>query len=364
MAAHDDVSVSDSTAENSGVDQSVVDAINATFGGAPEENVSLANETKAEPAPLNLNAARLAKAAKEQKEELEEDGHGAEEENSVPAEQAEDAAAEDDAEEPDEVDEDEQPSIPEVDPTLRAIAKELGWTDEKIDRLNGKDPELLNETLTSLSDVYSNLSRQYLQAGTQQFAAPQQGPPTQNAASGLDALFNPQALAAFAEANGDELVEKFMKPLYNEVIVPARQAQARAAVAEQQAVASEANGVFSKLAEQYPDVYGKGTALSAAEGMSRNKVAQIADQLRAGAKMQGRELSVTEALNRAHLIETSERRASDGRKQVQQQVQKRSKQITAKPTQRNNPAQASSRKTDSRAAEAYERKAAELGIEV
>jgi hypothetical protein len=83
MAAHDDVSVSDSTADDAGIDQSVVDAINATFDGAPEDNDSLANEAPAaaaEPAVNQAHVARLARAAKEQKEELEEDGHGAEEE--------------------------------------------------------------------------------------------------------------------------------------------------------------------------------------------------------------------------------------------------------------------------------------------
>lgn len=381
-----DVSIDDSQATQPDVSPEVLSNIADVMGRAEGEEATLANDGQFTPStpmeakptdgqsPLSPKPAasqpmapRSAKAlkreAKQQQEELEEEGLEGDGEAAVEDEPAE--------EEPEQADEEEE-AAPEIDPTLKGIAIEFGWTEEQLNVLAKDNPELLEQTLQNVAVAYANLSRVNPAASGPAYSPAQQqaAPAAQGQPNALDALYTPDGLRQFAEVNGDDMVEKLLKPLGQELheLRAMRNEymaeKATLAAQERQAIASEANGVFEKLSESYSNVYGKGPVLNQAQSASRQHVAQLADQLRSGARLQGRELSVTEALKRAHLIETAELRVADGRKQVQQSVQRRSRQISARPTQRNSVNQATGQKTESSAAEAYERRAAELGIEV
>lgn len=304
-------------------------------------------------------------AAKEQADELEEeglvtaddpDGEGtaakAEEEKTD-----EEIAAEKAAETPAEED--------KIDPSLRMAANEMGWTDDKINRLYKADPELALETLNTLADTYTNLSQQYLTipgsqqaAGTPAVTAPlaqKQGPTSQ-----LDTFYT--QIEAFAETNGQELAN-FAKALKSELIDPVREILAANEVRSKDLSATEARATVTTLGEKFPQFYGADDkALSQVEQNNRAYLAQVADQLRAGAKAQGKELSIKDALQRAHLVATAKVRDQIVRKQISGQVQTRQRGMTAKPTQRRDPKLTGGRSV-ANATEAVSRKMAELGIE-
>lgn len=263
------------------------------------------------------------------------------------------------------------PETPALDPTLRLAANQLGWSDEKIDKFLKADAELAQETFENLADTYTNLSRQLIGGNASQVAPGTQPQITtaqpQVEASPLDKLLSPAALATFAETNGQEIVDLFLKPFAAErkaLTDQVKELTAFVEVSQRRAVAQEAGGVMSGLAKTFGDLYGVDTTkLSLVQQQARQNLANVADQIRAGAKQQGHELSVTEAINRAHLIVSADHRQQVSRKQVTEQVRSRSKQITAKPSQRSNPT-LTGVKSDTTAAEAYQRRAAELGIEI
>ena len=85
----------------------------------------------------------------------------------------------------------------------------------------------------------------------------------------------------------------------------------------------------------------------------------------AGASQQGIELTVQDGLERAHSVFASEHLEAIERKKITQQVQKRNRGITQRPTQRRTgPAGAEPKRSVEGAMAAYATKAAELGIDV
>lgn len=376
MPAPDDVSLTGGSPESTGVSQDVLDNIESVLSGADGAELDLVGEATepVKPAavtpptpPSPREVARREQVKREQAEELDESGQTGP--NNPEGHAAPEAVETDTTETEDEPEGEEQTetpassAIPSLDPNLRFVAQQFGWTDEKIDKLNKADPELAADTFTQLASAYTNLSRQYVVPQGQPPAAPQPVAQPQAPASKLDQLY--ADLSSFAEENGDTIVERLLKPLRDEVIEPVRRMQAALEVQQQAAVRAEVQSTLSALTGQFGDVYGKDDAtLTPQQQQSRVNLAGIADQIRAGAKMQGRELSVKEALNRAHLIVTADRRDEAVRTQVRDQVQKRNRQITARPTARQAPKAALGKRSDNAAMEAFERRASELGIEV
>lgn len=267
------------------------------------------------------------------------------------------------------------PSV--IDSLTRHIANANGYSDERIDRIHKADPELAQEIFGKLADDYTALSRQYAAGPGSQVApvaqqAQQQtpAPAVVSPVAELAQLFTPEGLSAFAEANGEELVEKFMKPLHKAVIEPMQRMQAfyegeqaKLAVREREVIATQATQTFDGLSEKFSGLYGKGVELTRDQQGARDQVARLADAIRTGASTQGIEMSVKDALTRAHLVVSAPQAKQTARREVIESVQKRSSQITAKPTQRRTPAQSGGRSEQS-AMEAYSRLATELGLEV
>lgn len=248
----------------------------------------------------------------------------------------------------------EAPTI-DLDPTLRRAAQQFGWDDEAIDAFVAANPEMGVATFQRLADTFGNLSSQFTGQSPQVAPAPTQAPqqaPQSPAVSGLDKLFSEEGLQAFADANGDDLVETFLKPFKSEVYEPLKAMQASAEAAERQALANEAQTAIARLGSDYASLYG-GATRTPEQQQAVNQLAAVADQLRAGARLQGQELSVTAAIDRAHLILSAEQRKADGRKEVQKSVQSRAKSLTSKPTMRRSKA-TEAKPGDSSAAAAVE----------
>lgn len=314
-------------------------------------------------------AAQTRQRKLDEKEELAADGLENEDDPNEPVdEEVETQTASKQADQPETAAEQssETPSsetAPDIDPNLRYFAEtELGWSTEKIDRLVKADPELAAETIQTLASQSSDLSRQLLNPVTQQLAGSQTG---QSPAQGmtptpeLDKFY--ANLTAFAEANGED-VAGFAKALNSELIEPVRKLLASNEAREQELLKTETLETFNGLKDKFADVYGKDDkSLTVVQNNARMLLGQVADQLRAGAKAAGKPITAKQAIAKAHLLVSADYRDSIVRKEIKEQVQKRAKQITAKPTQRKNPVVASSRSVEA-ASEALGKKAAELGI--
>ncbi len=263
-----------------------------------------------------------------------------------------------------------------VDPVLRDIAKDAGWTDAKIDRLYKADPELAVETFEQLADSYVNLSRQFLEPapGTTPAAvkttSPAQVPvqPTQ-AASQLPALLTDEALAKFADENGEQAAN-LIKMVRDHFVAQntaldqrVQKFEVQAQQAETRAVAEEAKTVIGQLQKQFPKVYGASEdpkALTMGQYQKQVELANLADQIRAGALAQGRTISVKDAIKRAHYIVSRDSVKAEARQEIVGAIQRRSRAVTARPTQRTNPAAAGQSKGDEAALAAYAERAAEI----
>lgn len=260
----------------------------------------------------------------------------------------------------------------DLDPNLRFVAQFYGWKDDRIDKLFAADPELATETFSQLLNAFQAMSRQQgvglpSQQQRTQTSAPTAAQPPVTPGSHLEQLFaNPKA---FADANGEQLGQ-LLVGLQQEVYQPLRtamrqvaQIQAEYMVQKQQAVAAEATTATAGLAQKFPEVYGVDSAkLNLFQQQARQNLFTVADQLRAGAYQQGKEMTVSDALSRAHLIVTAGKQQAAARKEVRNQVQQRSRKITARPTQRANPRGAGVAKGEQAAIEAYQTRASELGI--
>jgi len=346
-------------------DANIQAAVDQFFGKAGEEIVK---DEADQPTPeqVQRRQSHNRRAKQEQQAELVEDG------------EEPDPSLEDDAPQPEPQSEEEAtPEAPapepvaqdqnDIDPTLRYFAEtELGWSKDKIDRLVKADPEIATETISKLAESYTNLSRQFLNPASSvapSTPAPEQQQPAQPQAptSKLDEFFG--KLNEFAEANGEELSD-FIKALKDEVVDGYREMRAAYEVQQKELLRTEARTVFTDLSKRFADLYGsEDKAATEKQNEAKQRLGELADQIRTAAKLQGRELSVREALNRAHLIVSADYRDAVVRKQITEQVQKRGNAITARPTQRRNPVTSAS-KTRATAEDAYAKKAAELGIEI
>jgi hypothetical protein len=264
----------------------------------------------------------------------------------------------------------EAPTASTLPAHLRQAAKRAGYTDAEIDddvKTFGVDRVM--RSMERLHGGFNDVSRRYAELGLamQRGQAPAQQPPANQPpaapVSALDKLFDPKALAEFAENNGTDLVEKFIKPLQAELVAPVREMQAWVDAQKTEALRNTVTSVFDRLAGEFADVYGKGAVVGKDHLQARSEVAHLADRITAGAAAQGIDLSVTDALEQAHGLFVADRQAEVQRKRIAGQVTRRSNSITARPTQRNGKAGTAAKGVEAAMA-AYAQRAAEIGVEV
>lgn len=357
-------SIAGSVEASDDVPQAVLDHIEETFAGKSDSLEQTGNETVSVPAK---EIARRETVKKEQQSELVEQGLASEDAGVDPdAEPTETEAAGDETAEEGAEQAGEEPAgepIPDLDPNLRFAAQHVGGLkDEEINELYQQNPTLASRIFENYLSAFSAMSRQTGLLPTQSPQPVQQATQRPQApTSKIDQLI--ANIKEFSETNGEPLGE-FVQALHNEVIAPFRQMQAELMVQKQQMIAAEATNTTNALAEKFSDVYGQGDKLNLMQQTNRQKLYEVADQLRTGAYQQGHEMSVKDAINRAHLIITADKQVAFGRQQVQKQIQKRSRQITARPTQRVKPTAPGQAKGELTAVEAYRQRAAELGMDI
>lgn len=350
-------------------EKNIESALDRFFGKAADSDLEEAgvDPKEVEKEAVANRAARNRRAAKEQHNELVEEGlepEDGQDEDTILTDEKENTEEETDKEEKPVVADAAAPSP--LSPQLRYTAQTiLGWDDKKIDRLVKADPELAAETITELAESQANLSRQLLHPASQ--VAPGTQPVVQTPAQPEAPLSNLDKfhanLSEFAEANGEELTE-YVKALKAEVIDPVRAMFAQIEVQKQELSKTEARQTFTTLSDNFSDLYGKaGEALTPLQQKAKADLGEVADMIRAGSKLKGHEISVKDALNRAHLLVSHEYQQQAMRKSIKEQVQTRSKTLQAKPTNRVNPGVVTSGKSRASAEDALAKKAAELGIE-
>lgn len=249
-----------------------------------------------------------------------------------------------------------------LDPYLRFVGVNSGLTNETIDKLFAADPETATATLSTLAESFNNLSRQYLVQPGSPVAPGTQAPeqqPAQTPTPGFDKFMS--GLAAFTEANGED-IGTFAKLVNDELVGPLKQMIAANQVREADLTRQEAVSGFEAVRKDFSDFYGpdNGT-LTPGQQNARAQVAQIADQIRAGGKAQGRVVSIKDAIAKAHSIVTHDMRQQAARKEIAGQVQKRAALVTAKPTQRKT--RPTGERSDAAATAAAKQKMIELGFD-
>jgi hypothetical protein len=264
-----------------------------------------------------------------------------------------------------------------LDPVLRSIAEESGWTPEDIDELYEANPDVAVRQFERLAENYANLSRQFLSAPAPVAAAPQVQQPAQvqqqtnQSVSQLPAGLTDEALERFAVKNGDEAAD-LIKVIRDHFVARDQLHEQRyqkfeqtANAAETRVVAQEASSTIGDLQKKFPTLYGTSSdpkALTVAQYQKQTELASLADQIRSGALNQGRTLSVKDALTRAHYIISRDSVKAEARQELRQRITDRARRVTQRPTQRNNPAAAGQTRSDDAAIEAASQKMAELGM--
>lgn len=270
----------------------------------------------------------------------------------------------------------EDGDAPTLDPTLRHAARRAGWSDAEIDELAAAKPDLAERTFQRLHGSYSDLSARYAklgktggseqQGGSETPAAPtgesqeQQGTGNaqQQQSDSVQTIFGDEA-KKLSDKYGEDFMGDVVKPMADHLmglIQPVHQDyQAR----QQEQVGEQVNRFFDGLPETHQQLYGAKQKVDGDQSTKRQEVAQLADQILAGAELQDVPMSIDEALDRAVTLHAKDHLSNLERKRITSQVKKRSTQMTARPSNRNRQRPGG----EAKAQEAVAAKMAELGVD-
>jgi hypothetical protein len=262
-----------------------------------------------------------------------------------------------------------------LNPALRHAAKRTGWSDEEIVEAVRSNPELAERQFARLHASLNDLSARFAMAGRQaqqQQQMPGQQPQQQqqrqmDPSSLLASLFGNDFSARMGERYGETFVDDVLKPLHEHVLQPFVQMQQFVIAQQQAAIAQEVTNAMVPLLDELPDFYGASKGqISNEQALNRQQVLQLADQIRTGSLIQGQPMSLADAIHHAHLMAASDHLQTIERKKLTQQVQKRSRGITARPSQRQTPprpGQPGAERSEKNAVEAVGQAMAELGLD-
>lgn len=235
------------------------------------------------------------------------------------------------------------PTLPDA---YRRSLKAYEWTDEEIDQnLQALGPKFI-ETAAKLHANRNAEVSEWAAAGRQaKQQAAQQGQGKEAQQPKEFTAIKPLDTDALKEKYGDdEVIDAIISPV-NAVIqqinamVPAIQAtQQKAQVAELEMLGKQVDGFFGgKELEPFTEVYGNTAKarLTDEQVAARNKVLETADALIVGARLQGRNLSLGEALTLAHDSVSGGFKKQAVRKEITNSLKKREKGITLKPGNKN-----------------------------
>jgi hypothetical protein len=281
-----------------------------------------------------------------------------------PAEESDDADDSTPGEEPEPAEGDEpeeDASTPEKTPAdtgevkipdqyIRAAIHQK-WSIGDIKELQEANPKLALKTFKKLYDDTNRLSQEFASIGRKRMEDARK--PVEKKAEEKPKDFAIDLTKVKAEYGDDPIVgvvealaehnAELMKKL--EQVVPVAkpsgksEAEIRAEIRENQAVEKQVNAFFGdRTMELYTDFYGtvsKGSvdwsSLTGEQQTNRMTVLNLADQICIGAQSQGKNMTVEEAMEKAHLIVSARVLESIVREDIKKQVSKFSKAKTLHP---------------------------------
>lgn len=234
----------------------------------------------------------------------------------------------------------EKPAIP--DNYFRA-AQHQGWKPEQISKLYEADAEGTVEWLKQLYDASNNLNGQFAELGRAKIALEQK----QTESKTMSQETKPELdLDKLRERYEDDPVGVMLDIVKAQTPKPQEQPAAQSAQTnrreEDMAVAQQLQTFFTaKDLEVYQDFYGSPdksnpydwSKTTPGQAANRQAVIQDADAIIAGYELQGKQISVSEALEKAHLRVSAPIAHQIVREQIVSQVKKRSKGITLRPSE-------------------------------
>lgn len=275
---------------------------------------------------------------------------------------------------------------PTLSPTLRHAARRAGFSAEEADEFYAENPEKAEKFFSKMHDSFNEVSARFAQLGSNPGQQPQQqGQPVQRQqqpqqqqqpnpnADPVDQLITAmygtsldKLTKDYTPAFVDEVIKKPAAYLQQNVIAPMQRMMAQAQAQQMQSVAREVNGFSKGLEQDYSDLYGTSKARSKEQQSTLQQVYQNADFIRQGAMSKGVNMTVSEALERAHNMVASNYLEEQTRKRIVAQVKKRSGSLTQRPSQRkagNLDQNGQPKKSIEAATEALAARMAELGIQ-
>lgn len=238
-----------------------------------------------------------------------------------------------------------KPAIP--DNYYRA-AVHSGLTPEQISGLYEKDPDVAMQVLEGLYKSQNKLSQQFAQAGRtvraleqtkqQQVVTPQPQPAPGLDLNKLREKYDEDPFGAMVELIKSVKSEPQIQP---QVVQP-QGGDSAEVIAQQKMLAYEqlVNFFGGEEMGAYSEFYGPANKenrfdfsdLSPGQLANRKAVTEIADAIIAGVEFQGGQISIAEALEKAHLMVSQPITQQIVREKIVSQIKKRSKGITLKPS--------------------------------
>lgn len=262
---------------------------------------------------------------------------------------------------------------PQIDPSLIALAVQEGADETALNELITEDPEQAQVLLSELAENVNAQTLRTLQGQPNPTGQADQSvqPATSDdtKVSALEELLtNEDALAAAKDEHGEAYVEKYLLPLaeqaksYREDRAFITQTRQEMEVQKNQALVVQINSSFDSFGVGYKDFYGTDPVKATEQQQAnRESVTVIADKLRVSDLMSGKEeKAVRHYLTQAHTVVSVEEQRAATRRELLSKITTRSKTTTAKP---NRSKTLGSGGPDEAASAAFDKKAAELGVE-
>lgn len=232
---------------------------------------------------------------------------------------------------------DDTPTLPDA---FRRSAIHQNWTQEEIDDFFKSDPEKALKTFEKIHESNNRLTTEFSKLGKTALALKpvEQSTTDVPESDAITKIINDLK----GEHAGDPLYEDVVKPLAQELQIM-RNERARKPVQQQtveEPVARDRDGLVQQINEfysqdglrPYDDFYGTPGHPKTNEQLDQyNKVLVLADQIIAGSTLQGTDLSVPDALEKAHLVIADPFRQEATQNSLKKSVQRRGKGVQLKP---------------------------------
>lgn len=298
---------------------------------------------------LEKTAERMKKIGLAGYDEIDEEDEDNEEEETstseeTPTEDADDDPSSSEDKESDDTESSEDSEAGDETPTLsdalRRSAIHQEWTQEEIDEFMKADPEKAIKTFEKIHESNNRLTTEFSKLG--QAALKVQHDADQSTTNTHQQDDVTKIIAGLGkEHDGDPLYEDFVKPLAQalkasqsqQVVQHVASPTVETRNRDRDGLVQQVNEFFSQeTLRDYDEYYGTpGHPKTNDQLGSYNQVLQLADQIVAGSILQQNELSVPEALDKAHLVIAEPFRQTATQNALKVSVKKREKGVQLKP---------------------------------